>query len=148
MNTITDYLTHDHRRCDDLFVTAENHVCKQAWSEASTCFSQFRAGIEHHFEMEEQVLFPAFEQKTGSTEGPTEIMRNEHRQIRAIIEMLMKSLALQEKDEYLGHSETMNIMIQQHNMKEENILYPMTDQLLGKIQPDMIDAMNKLDTGG
>jgi len=98
--------------------------------------------------MEEQVLFPAFEQKTGSTEGPTEIMRNEHRQIRAIIEMLMKSLALQEKDEYLGHSETMNIMIQQHNMKEENILYPMTDQLLGKIQPDMIDAMNKLDTGG
>jgi iron-sulfur cluster repair protein YtfE (RIC family) len=39
-------------------------------------------------------------------------------------------------------------MIQQHNMKEENILYPMTDQLLGKIQPDMIDAMNKLDTGG
>ena len=147
MNTIAQYLTHDHRRCDDLFVNAENHVCKDAWPEARTCFNQFRTGIEHHFAMEEQVLFAAFEQKTGNTQGPTEIMRGEHRQIRAIIDLLMKSLALQDKDEYLGHSETMNIMIQQHNLKEENMLYPMTDQILTGIKSDVIDAMSVIETG-
>ena len=131
-----------------MFVDSENHVCKNSWSDATACFTQFKTTIEHHFEMEEQVLFSAFEQRTGSTQGPTEVMRNEHRQIRAIIAMLMKSLALQEKDEYLGHSETMNIMIQQHNLKEENILYPMTDQMLSQIRPDIIDAMSKLETGG
>ncbi len=147
MNTIADYLTHDHRQCDDLFVNAENHVCKDAWVEANSCFNQFRTDIEQHFEMEERVLFSAFEQKTGSTQGPTEVMRNEHRQIRAILEMLMNALALRDKDEYLGHSETMNIMTQQHNLKEENILYPMTDQLLVKIKPDLIAAMSKMKMG-
>ena len=34
-------------------------------------------------------------------------------------------------DEYAGNAETLLIMMQQHNMKEENILYPMCDQHLG-----------------
>ena len=34
-------------------------------------------------------------------------------------------------DDYFGIAETLLIMMQQHNTKEENMLYPMCDQHLG-----------------
>ncbi len=147
MNSIADYLTIDHKRCDDFFVEAENHVVKSMWLAAEPCFTQFKAAIEQHFEMEEQVLFPGFEQKTGSTKGPTQMMRSEHNQIRAILQRMLDSLSLHAQDDYLGHSETLNIMLQQHNLKEENILYPMTDQVLMAIKPDIMVAMKQIQTG-
>ena len=38
--------------------------------------------------------------------------------------------AAQDADAYSGEAETLLIMMQQHNMKEENMLYPMCDQRL------------------
>jgi hypothetical protein len=49
MSTIANYLTTEHKRCDDLFVDAENHVSSKAWEPAETLFAQFRDAIEQHF---------------------------------------------------------------------------------------------------
>jgi hemerythrin-like domain-containing protein len=37
------------------------------------------------------------------------------------------ALAQRDGDEFAGEAETLLILMQQHNMKEENILYPMCD---------------------
>ena len=55
-------------------------------------------------------------------------MRMEHQQMRALVQHLDNALAAQDKDEYLGLSETLMVMMQQHNMKEEMMLYPMMEQ--------------------
>jgi len=55
-------------------------------------------------------------------------MRMEHQQMRALVQDLDNALAAKEKDEYLGLSETLMVMMQQHNMKEEMMLYPMMAQ--------------------
>jgi iron-sulfur cluster repair protein YtfE (RIC family) len=41
-------------------------------------------------------------------------------------------LAVQAKDaeRYLGLSETLQVLLQQHNIKEEGVLYPMIDRAL------------------
>jgi len=49
----------------------------------------------------------------------------EHQQMRALVQELDNALAAKVKDEYLGLSETLMVMMQQHNMKEEMMLYPM-----------------------
>ena len=64
------------------------------------------------------------------TAGPTQVMRMEHQQMRSLVQDLDNALAAQEKDEYLGLSETLMVMMQQHNMKEEMMLYPMMAQNL------------------
>ncbi len=131
MSEISQYMTQDHRSCDELFAAAEEAVNDQNWDEANTQFANFEQAMERHLGMEEETLFPEFEQVTGNTMGPTQMMRMEHQQMRDLIQQMRVALAAQDTDVYLGVSETLLVMMQQHNVKEEQILYPMTDQALG-----------------
>ena len=145
METITDYLGSDHKRCDELFANAETCVGDDRWTDAEKLLNSFNDALEHHFAMEEKVLFLAFEQAIGSSEGPTAVMRMEHRQIRSILTMLQEALGKRDADAFFGSSETLNTMLQQHNMKEESILYLMTDRVLSGRQDEIIGAMRNID---
>ncbi len=112
-------LSADHRRCDDLFSAAENGVHHGDWSGAADSLRCFLEGTLRHFEIEETILFPAFEARTGSAMGPTRIMRLEHEQMRALLTDLNKDMEARDREHYLGSSETLLTMLQQHNLKEE-----------------------------
>ncbi|MBS1143053.1 MAG: hemerythrin protein [Proteobacteria bacterium] len=130
MTTIRSYMTDDHRRCDDLFADAEQAVGKGDFDLARRSFEHFHSAILAHFDREEKTLFPTFEAKTGLSMGPTQVMRMEHEQLRGLMTNAAAALAAGQADDYLGLADTLVIMMQQHNMKEENILYPMCDQHL------------------
>ena len=142
MTTISHVMHNDHQRCDELFATAEESVNDGRWSEAGGAFTAFRDATLHHFAMEEEALFPAFEEVTGNTMGPTQMMRYEHQQMRALIDQMGEGIDAEDGDRYLGASETLLMMMQQHNLKEEQILYPMTEQALGDGQGAVIERMN------
>jgi hemerythrin-like domain-containing protein len=122
MGTITCHLGTDHKRCDEFFASAETSVSKNRWDDAAICLKEFSEALERHFAMEEKVLFPVFEKAIGSSDGPTSVMRTEHRQIRSILEMLHETWGKSDADSFLGYSDTLNTMLQQHNMKEESVL--------------------------
>lgn len=138
MTTIRSFMTDDHRRCDDFFAAAEQAVGNKDFAAAQLAFGHFRSAIESHFDGEEQTLFPAFEDKTGMRSGPTEVMRMEHEQMRGLLADAQQAIESRNGDDYLGIAETLLIMMQQHNMKEENILYPMCDQHLADVAPDLL----------
>ena len=147
METIRKLLTDDHRQCDDLFAAVEQAVTAGEWENADTAFEHFRAAMVNHFDLEEGALFPAFEAQTGMTMGPTQVMRSEHSQMRELLAAAAVSLAARDADDYSGDAETLLIMAQQHNMKEENILYPMCDQhLTGRIDTLVPTLKNGLRT--
>jgi hypothetical protein len=50
--------------------------------------------------------------------------------MRTLFAQMTRALQAQSEEGYLGASETLLILMQQHNAKEEQILYPMFDQLL------------------
>ncbi len=137
MTGITHYMTADHTHCDDLFADAENAVASADWSAGQTGFQAFEAATLHHFAREEAVLFPAFEARTGMSHGPTEVMRGEHVEMRETLQGMRQALAKRDADAYLGLAETLLMLMRQHNMKEEQILYPMADQALA----DTADAV-------
>lgn len=141
MHTILEFMGSDHHACDDLFASAEDAVAKKDWNSARSLFDRFQAAMAHHLAMEEEVLFPAFEARTGMSMGPTQVMRSEHVQMRDLIADMGRAVAESDQDSYLGLSETLNMLMQQHNLKEENVLYPMTDQVLGGERDDLIRSM-------
>ena len=49
-------------------------------------------------------------------------MRMEHRQMREVLSMLNACLGKRDADGFLGYAETLNTLMQQHNIKEENSL--------------------------
>jgi iron-sulfur cluster repair protein YtfE (RIC family) len=128
--TITSFLSADHKKCDTYFAQAECDAAARSWTQAADKLDHFGRELEHHMAMEEQVLFPAFEHATGNSTGPTAVMRIEHAQMRALLNELRDAVVAQDGDTYAGHADTFNTMLQQHNLKEENILYRMTDRLL------------------
>ena len=131
MSFPTQILPDHHRHCDDLFVAAENAVQRADWVAAASAFEHFHEQMKAHFEAEEGLLFPAFEAATGMSEGPTKMMRYEHDQMRGLLAQLSQACEAHQGEDYAGAAETLLMLMQQHNMKEENILYPMCDQALG-----------------
>jgi hemerythrin-like domain-containing protein len=144
MHTILEFMGSDHHACDDLFASAEEAVAKKDWNSARSLFDRFQAAMAHHLAMEEEVLFPAFEARTGMSMGPTQVMRSEHVQMRGLIADMGGAVVESDQDSYLGLSETLNMLMQQHNLKEENVLYPMTDQVLGGERDDLIRSMEAI----
>ena len=142
MARITDTMASDHRRCDLLFAEAEASVSDSNWEEGSKQFNEFHAAMEHHFSMEENVLFPSFEEASGMTMGPTQMMRMEHKQMRQLFSDMAQAVEKQDKDGYLGLSETLMMIMQQHNMKQEKMLYPMTDRTFGDGADEVIEKMS------
>lgn len=130
MSFPTQILPDHHRHCDDLFVAAEEAVQRGDWSAAGVAFARYYGQMKAHFEAEEGLLFPAFEAVAGAS-GPTRVMRYEHDQMRTLLAQLVDACEAQDGEAYAGVAETLLILMQQHNMKEENILYPMCDQALG-----------------
>ncbi|MCK9503456.1 MAG: hemerythrin domain-containing protein [Porticoccaceae bacterium] len=141
MPSISNFMTDNHRHCDNIFATAEQAVSQENWEEAAKATKAFIDEMELHFVMEEKVLFPSLEEKTGMTMGPTQVMRMEHEQMRNLFQQMRQALEAQAKDEFLGASETLLITMQQHNMKEEGILYPMSDEQLADNCSDILEKM-------
>jgi hemerythrin-like domain-containing protein len=130
VDSILDYMTAKHRHCDDVFTEAESAVAESNWPLAKKKWQEFSSELEAHIQAEETILFPLFERATRMTGGPTQVMRMEHEQMRALANELDQALSANKKDDFLGLSETMIVMMQQHNMKEESMLYPMSDMHL------------------
>lgn len=143
MSTIKEFLSDDHSRCDDLFAVMED-VASKSIESAKDAFNAFRDATERHFQMEERVMFLEFEQKTGMTQGPTAVMRHEHSQMRNLLSEMAKAIEEKNKDKFFGNSETLMILMQQHNMKEEQMLYTMAQQRLSAESDRIVDMMKSM----
>ena len=135
---LTDFLTNEHRDCDALFADAAHEGDLAA---AGSAFAAFAESLRQHLAIEEEVLFPAFEARTGMAGGPTAVMRMEHVQMRTLLEQLQRALDAGSLDDFLGLGETLNVLVQQHNMKEEQMLYPMCDRALGDQADELLQRL-------
>jgi len=138
MENISTVLTREHRACDGLIDVFEESVGQRHWDDAGNLFSDFSACMEHHLSKEEEVLFPAMEQKTGAGAGPVQVMRSEHEDMRRLFSEIREDIAKQQAQHCLGLTDALLILIQQHNLKEENILYSMADQILAGEQDGIL----------
>ncbi len=144
METISSFLTQDHRNCDEEFAALENAVASENWMEVENIYDKFSTDLVHHFNMEEKVMFPTFEEKTGMSGGPTQIMRMEHSQMLQVLEQMKEDIQKKDRDHFFGLSETLMMLMQQHNMKEEQMLYRMADAHLEEETNSVINQMKEL----
>lgn len=126
---ITSFYTHDHDQLDKYFQNFQG-LKKKDYAQAKENFKKFKFGLQRHIVWEEEILFPLFEEKTGMKDGgPTEVMRQEHRQIEQALEALHKKVQRQDPKSDLEEDLVWGLL-KQHNMKEESILYPAIDQFI------------------
>lgn len=127
-SSVQSSLAHDHDQLDQLL---ENY---RQWKrtdfvKAKEAFRAFKFGLQRHIISEETILFPLFEDKSGMRDqGPTAVMRAEHREIGRRLEALHEKVRQQDVNSDREEGELVHALAV-HNQKEENILYPAIDRL-------------------
>lgn len=125
-NPITQFFEADHQRLDKILSAFQQSDMTSP--EAFELFSDFKQGLLKHIDWEESFLFPAVEEAAGfaPNAGPTHVMRMEHFQIKECLDLIENKLNNQQ-DSSLVQARLLDILAE-HNMKEERVLYPMSDQ--------------------
>ncbi len=126
--TISSFYAKDHDRLDELFKEYQAHK-KSDYAKAKKAFLEFNQGLRQHIQWEEDLLFPLFEKKTAMTHcGPTEVMRQEHVEIQERLNQIKGKV--HHADPNTDDQERALLgVLGNHNAKEEEILYPMIDQV-------------------
>lgn len=141
METISSFLAADHRDGDRATVALEQAVDAGDWSGAAVQMDALGQSLERHFGAEEDLLFPALEERRPAAVGPTSVMRDEHAQMRHLLAELRQALERRDAEDLLGLCETLLLVIQQHNTKEEHILYPMADAAFGQDAAAIVERL-------
>lgn len=137
--TINQFMTNDHRACDEQFAQLENIVDNGNFEGASVMFEEFYNHMLKHFDMEEKVMFEEFNNANSEGCNPTGVMIMEHDQMRNLMSQMNQAIQDKNKDQFLGLSENLLFVMQQHNMKEEQIMYNLADDAL-----DSASIINKM----
>ncbi|RAX51804.1 hypothetical protein CCY99_08365 [Helicobacter sp. 16-1353] len=141
---IREYMINEHRECDEILSQLEDAVISGDWGNVGAKFNEFRDECERHFLEEEQVMFVEFEAKIGIADGPTKVMTMEHNMVRETLKEMQTALESSNKDRMLGLIESVMLILQQHNMKEEQMLYNMVQMHLSDKNDEIINRMKEI----
>ncbi len=133
-----DFMVQDHRDCDSHFSELESYVEKGDFVAANECFSAFKKEMETHFGIEEEIIFPEFNKKSASGCNPTGVMIMEHDHMRRMFAGMEQGIEKKDKNAFLGHCDTFMMILQQHNLKEEQIMYNLALDALSSTQEEVL----------
>jgi hemerythrin-like domain-containing protein len=123
-------LSHQHQHGLALCVLTDRSLAEDASETnvarlARRCVDRFEVELANHFEVEEQVLFPA------SPSPLTEELIAEHRQLELMVEKLRHSPSAAVLGEFFS-------LLRRHIRREENDLF---EQMQREIPRDALDAL-------
>lgn len=134
---ISSQMAHDHRLCDHAYEAVEKYILEQNYTLAEKEFLQWKNLNLKHFSIEEEILFPQTVSGLGAKIPPIMVMEMEHIQIKKMFDEIEKTILTKDSKKFHELAETCLIMIQQHNMKEEQILYPIIDRATQNISDEL-----------
>ena len=141
MTNITAVLTADHRYQDRLFAAATQAAEQGDWSACHAQFDAFLRALKHHVKIEEEVLFPAFEQASGISGGPTWVMRQEHQPMLAALDRIAAAIAARNTEDFRALAQSFAGLMAAHGTKEEHVLYPLCDEVLPGLSGEKLQKM-------
>lgn len=129
--SLAGFFAQDHSDCDARWVDVEDLLDNADTAAAREAWQAYDTGMRRHLAMEEDVLFPAFDAMSGMAGGgPTAMMRMEHQQMRGLLDQIGEAMEAGDAQEAMDIGDTLLMLIQQHNVKEEGMLYPMAENML------------------
>jgi iron-sulfur cluster repair protein YtfE (RIC family) len=141
MSGIGPYLQADHRYCESLFALIEPLAADGQWSRAEQARCAFASSLEHHLQREERVLFPAIEEAQGGPVGLIAEAHEEHARMRDRLRQLAAAISVRDLNKLSTAARALQAALDQHNVHEESVLYPLAEQMLDDRAGDLVQAM-------
>lgn len=144
--SVSGCLGHDHRVLHAIVTDVGVFARQGDLRLAAECFAHFRARLATHIALEEELIFPLFEQATG-VNGPTIVMRREHEMLTHLLDALTGALAAgDETIDPLTLLQELESVLAAHDAKEERVVYPAVDAGAGKAGelPELVARLQAL----
>lgn len=140
---LANRLGSDHQQLDSLVLDVQAGLQGGDLAAAQRDFAVLDRRLRTHMHVEDELLFPAFEERTGmQSEGPTVTLRREHAEIlRRMVKM--EELLRSDPREALREIVALRALHQDHSTREERVIYPTCDRLLGAVaRKDVLKGLN------
>ena len=142
---INEALAWDHDRLE--VIEAEAFAARAAgdYTLAAARYGDFAAGLRRHIGFEEKVLFPEFSSISGmpADAGPVAVMCEEHREIEQYVARILAAIGDPERDPEPDRRQ-LHYVLGEHNLKEEEMLYPATDEgLAPKARAELVQRIQQ-----
>lgn len=127
--TVTTLLESEHRIIDEGFGVFRSGLATGVV--APSRFDEAARALRRHIFIEEELLFPELDARSFS--GPIVVMVQEHGEIWRLLDVIQRRL---EKGNYdvaalTDDIDALHNLLEAHDLKEEHVLYPTADELLG-----------------
>ena len=125
--TVTDALIGEHGVIYPLL----DHLTSGSFAaeEARALAAFLAAGLGTHARIEDELVFVPLERHLGPNGGPIAVMRAEHDEVEGTLERLTQVTDVDEARSLAAH---LAQVAREHFAKEEQVLFPMAEQLLGE----------------
>ena len=136
------WLTACHRTCDSLWAEVEEAALKDRPEDLRSAVSAFISATRNHLEIEEEKVFPRLAMEVPmAAHGPLPVMLGEHEQMRGFMDAIAEAARTDSTQRVLDLGDTLLMLTQQHNSKEEGVLYPLCEQALADSWPELNAAI-------
>ena len=129
-----NWLWHDHRDYEALLRAFASVAGAAEWAAAEERLQDLVSLLKGHFQVEEEVLFPSFEELVDVQGAPTRTLRGEHDLIRDLLERLSATIGKRDGHQVAEIVTRLEEVMSQHHQKEEEIFLPRAqDAFLARI---------------
>lgn len=125
-----NWLNHDHENFESAVYKCRSACDDANWPLVQQVFNELVTSYKFHVQIEEEVLFPAYEQHPDVPRDPTDSLRADHTQIFRLMENILQQLGQSPDDSVAEDLSLLYRTLIRHHEKEEQIFLPMASQAL------------------
>lgn len=119
MSTTDNWLIHDHHKYDEMLTECEMAAEMADWKDAIRLFNQFTTELNLHMQLEDEVLYPIFEDKQNDDDDEMSILHEEHENIVRLLRDLVCVIKTKNIDHFMDSLVPLHEAMNEHNEHEE-----------------------------
>ncbi|MEC4723644.1 hemerythrin domain-containing protein [Noviherbaspirillum sp. CPCC 100848] len=140
MGTLFDKLLSDHGRCERHLEALSKSVADKDWNLAAQYCAHFSESFIGHIEEEESSFFSCLRQSVKGCDWFLDDLRMDHVRLKALLTRMLQAVHDKNAEGFYLHAESLLILMRDHSVKEEDILYPAVQR---RLQNETHEAVRK-----
>lgn len=121
MDKTNNWLVHDHHKYDEMLTECEMAAEMADWKDAVRLFNEFTSELKIHMQLEDEVLYPIFEQKKTNPESEITELHEEHDNLVRLLRDLVSVIKSKNIDHFLESLVPLHEAMNEHNEHEEAV---------------------------
>lgn len=121
MDTTNNWLIHDHHKYDEMLTECELAADMADWKDAIQLFDKFTTELKLHMQLEDEVLYPLFEEKQSDDDDEMSILHEEHENLMRLLRDLVCVIKTKNIEHFMDSLVPLHEVMNEHNEHEEMV---------------------------